>query len=271
MDLDLIKKIYNIYIKSLEELGYNIIHKNGYEIINNKNIQDIYSNFVSNFDVSNKNEFEQIIRESSKTFNKVNRKETIYLIPYMKELYKNKEKYFDKNTFELISTEVWQTYTDFNNLDKINPQCNYNVTLELTTDMKKYADILVQCYKSGDKEDPYGNLDDGYKQSYMSYKSIYNDIKTEFYFIKADGKIIGTTQSAYNDELYGIHSLAINKNYRGNGIGKIVLKKQLELCKNKNIKIAYLQTEQDFYPAKLYRKLGFKDLCETYYYIKINN
>ncbi len=30
-------------------------------------------------------------------------------------------------------------------------------------------------------------------------------------------------------------------------------------------------TEQDFYPAKMYRKLGFQDLCEVYYYIKKQN
>jgi len=40
------------------------------------------------------------------------------------------------------------------------------------------------------------------------------------------------------------------------------------MCKNKNIKVAYLQTEQDFYPAQMYRKLGFNDLCEVYYYLK---
>ena len=99
-------------------------------------------------------------------------------------------------------------------------------------------------------------------------KEKYNDIKVKFYYIKINDEIVGTTQGVYNDNLYGIYSLAIKKDYRNKGIGKEVLKKQLEICKDKNIQIAYLQTEQDFYPSKMYRKLGFRDLCEVYYYIK---
>lgn len=123
---------------------------------------------------------------------------------------------------------------DFNVISKDN--------YELTTDMEKYANIVMQSYQSGDEDDPYGDLDDGYRQGYMNYKEIHNDIKTEFYFVKVNDEIIGTTQSVYNSELYGIYSLALKKDYRGKGLGKEVLKKQLEMCRNKNIKVAYLQT-----------------------------
>lgn len=268
MDLNLIKDIYNLHIKGFEGLDFNIINNDNYQIAYNKNIKDSYSNFVSNFDVKEKEEFNKIVNEADKIFNEINRKTTIYLIPYMKEIYNNKEKYFDKDKFDLISNEVWQIYTDFEKLDKIETNCDLNVTLELTTDMQKYAENVMQSYQTEDEDDPYGDLDDGYRQGYMNYKEIYNDIKTEFYFVKLNEKIIGTTQSVYNDNLYGIYSLAIKKDYKNKGIGKEVLKKQLEMCKNKNIKVAYLQTEQDFYPAKMYRKLGFKDLCEVYYYLK---
>lgn len=268
MNLNLIKDIYNLHIKGFEGLDFNVIKSDNYEIAYNNNIKDSYSNFVSNFDVKEKGEFDKIINEADKIFNKMNRKTTVYLIPYMKEIYKNKEKYFDKESFELISTEVWQTYNDFDKLDEIETDCNFNITLELATDMKKYADNVMECYQTEDENDPYGDLDDGYRQGYMNYKEIHDDIKTEFYFVKLNEEIIGTTQSVYNDKLYGIYSLAIKKNYRNKGIGKEVLKKQLEMCKDKNIKTAYLQTEQDFYPAKMYRKLGFKDLCEVYYYLK---
>lgn len=268
MDFKLIKDIYNLHIKGFEGLDFNVIHKDNYEITYNENIKDSYSNFISNFDISNKEEFDTIINEANKTFNNINRKTTVYLIPHMKNLYQNKEKYFDKNEFELISTEVWQTFTDFDKLDEINTNCDFNVTLESTIDMKKYADTVMQSYQSGDEDDPYGDLDDGYRQGYMNYKEMHSDIKTEFYFIKVKDEIVGTTQSVYNDELYGIYSLALKKDYRSKGIGKEVLKKQLEMCKNKNIKTAFLQTEQDFYPAKMYRKLGFKDLCEVYYYLR---
>ncbi len=268
MNLKLIRDIYNMHIKGFEGLDFNVINKNNYEITYNENIKDCYSNFISNFDVNNKEDLCSIIDDADKFFNSINRKTTVYLIPYMKELYNNKENYFNKEIFELVSTEVWQTYTDFDKLDKIITNCNFNITLEETTDMKQYADVVMQCYQSGDEDDPYGDLDDGYRQGYMNYKQVYNDIKVKFYYIKMNDEIVGTTQGVYNDNLYGIYSLAIKKDYRNKGIGKEVLKKQLEICKDKNIQIAYLQTEQDFYPSKMYRKLGFKDLCEVYYYIK---
>ena len=119
MDLNLTKNIYNMHIKGFQGLNFNIIYNNNYEIAYNEYIRDSYSNFISNFDVNNKEEFNTIMNEVDKTFRNMNRKTTVYLIPHMKELYKNKEKYFDNDKFELASTEVWQTYTDFDELDKI--------------------------------------------------------------------------------------------------------------------------------------------------------
>lgn len=268
MDLELIKDIYNLHIKGFEGLDFNVINKDNFEIAYNENIKDCYSNFVSNFDVKNKQEFENIINEAQKTFSRINRDTTVYLIPFMKELYNKREEYFETDKYELISTEAWQIYNDFSKLDDIKTNCDLNVELELATDMKKYADCVMSCYQTDDEDDPYGDLDEGYRQGYMNYKEIYNDIKSEFYYIKVDDEIVGTTQSVYNNKLYGIYSLAIKKKFRNKGIGKEVLKQQLQMCKSKNIDTAYLQTELDFYPNKMYKKFGFEDLCVVYYYLK---
>lgn len=269
MELEVVKDIYNLHIKGLEGLDFNVIHRDNYEITYNKNINDCYSNFISNFDVKDKQEFESIINEAEKVFSKINRTAAIYLIPFMKELYNNRDEYFETNKYELISTEVWQIYNDFSKIDDINTNCNLNVKLELATDMKEYADCVMACYQTDDEDDPYGDLDEGYRQGYMNYKKIYNDIESEFYYIKVADKIVGTTQSIYNNKIYGIYSLALKKEYRNKGIGKEVLKQQLQMCKTKNINIAYLQTELGFYPNKMYKKFGFKDLCVVYYYKKI--
>lgn len=268
MDIELVKDIYNLHIKGFEGLNFNVIHKDNYEITYNPNIKDCYSNFISNFDVKNNQEFEGIINEADNIFSEKNRTTAVYLIPFMKELYKNKEKYFTSGKFELISTEAWQIYHDFSKLDNIHINCNFDVKLELATDMKKYADCVMSCYQTDNEDDPYGDLDEGYRQGYINYKKVYNDIENEFYYIKVDDKIVGTTQSVYNHKIYGIYSLAIKEAYRNKGIGKEVLKQQLQMCKSKNISIAYLQTEQGFYPHKMYQKFGFEDLCVAYYYLK---
>ena len=206
--------------------------------------------------------------EADKIFKDLDRNTVVYVIPFMNEIYNNREKYFEPNKYELISTEAWQIYDNFSKLDNIKTNCNLDVKLELATDMKKYADCVMSCYQTDDKDDPYGDLDEGYKQSYINYKKIYDDIESEFYYIKVDNKIVGTTQSVYNNKICGIYGLAIKKEYRNKGIGKEVLKQQLQMCKGKKINIAYLQTELDFYPNKMYKKFGFKDLCTVYYYMK---
>lgn len=38
--------------------------------------------------------------------------------------------------------------------------------------------------------------------------------------------------------------------------------------KDRELKLAFLQTEEGYYLADTYRKLGFKDVCTEYYYIK---
>ncbi len=106
MDIELVKDIYNLHIKGFEGLDFNVIRKDNYEITYNQNIKDCYSNFISNFDVGDKQEFESIINEADKTFSKINRNTTVYLIPFMKELYNNRDKYFETDKYELISTEV---------------------------------------------------------------------------------------------------------------------------------------------------------------------
>ena len=268
MDIELVKDIYNLHTKGFEGLSFNVIRRDNYDITYNNKIEDCFSNFISNFDVKNKQEFTNIINEADKTFRRINRNTTVYLIPFMKELYDKRNKYFTTDKFELVSTEVWQIYNDFSKLDDIKTNCKFDVKLELTTDMKEYASFVMECYKTEDEDDPYGDLDEGYKEGYMNYKKIYNDIESEFYYIKVDDKIVGVTQSNYNDKIYGIYSLAIKKEYRNKGIGKEVLKQQLQMCKSKNISTAYLQTEQGYYPNKMYEKLGFKDLCVVYYYLK---
>lgn len=168
----------------------------------------------------------------------------------------------------MVSNEVWQIFDNFEELDEIKTNCSLNVKLEKTTDMKLCSEEMIKAYQTGDKDDPYGNLDSAYKEVYENYKTLNNEYTYEFYLIKVDDKIVGITSGVYDKEIYGIYSLAIKKEFRRKGIGKETIKQQLQICKDKNLKLAFLQTENGYYPADTYRKLGFKDVCTEYYYIK---
>lgn len=80
---------------------------------------------------------------------------------------------------------------------------------------------------------------------------------------------MGVTSSICDNEIYGIYGLAVKKDFRCKGIGKEIIKQQLKMCRDKKLKLAFLQTEEGYYPADIYRKLGFKDVCIEYYYKKI--
>ena len=134
--------------------------------------------------------------------------------------------------------------------------------------MKLYSEEMIKAYQTGDADDPYGDLDSIYKEVYENYKKVENEYTDEFYFAKVNDEIVGITSGVYDNEIYGIYGLAVKKDFRCKGIGKKIIKQQLQMCKDKKLKLAFLQTEEGYYPADTYRKLGFKDVCTEYYYIK---
>lgn len=187
----------------------------------------------------------------------------------MEEIYRHREMFFD-DSYELVSNEVWQIFDNFEELDDIKTNCDLNVKLEKTTDMKLYSEEMIKAYQTGDADDPYGDLDSIYKEVYENYKKIENEYTDEFYFAKVNDEIVGITSGVHDNEIYGIYGLAVKKDFRCKGIGKEIIKQQLQMCKDKKLKLSFLQTEEGYYPADTYRKLGFKDVCTEYYYIKRN-
>lgn len=268
MDLELIKKLD--YFNTYANLGFQIdgIDKfEKYSIVYHNKIKDYWYNFITDIKANNKEEFDKIILEASSKMKEKNRDVVIPILPYMKEIYNNREVFFD-DSYKLVSNEVWQIFNNFEELDNIKTNCSLNVKLEKTADMKLYSKEIIKAYRTGDKEDPYGDLDSVYEEVCANYKKIQNEYIDEFYFAKINNEIVGVTSGICNNEIYGIYGLAIKKEFRGKGIGKEIIKQQLQICKSKNLKLAFLQTEEGYYPAEMYRKLGFKDLCTLHYYIK---
>lgn len=268
MDLELIKKLN--YFNMYANLGFQFdgIDKFGkYTIAYHNQIKDYWCNFITDVKANSKEEFDKIVLEAGRKLKEKDREVAIAVLPYMNEIYSHREIFFDNN-YKLVSNEVWQIYENFEVLDNIKTNCNLDVKLEETMDMKLYSEEMINAYQTGDKEDPYGDLDIIYREVYKNYKNLKKEYTNEFYFIKVDNKIVGVTSSVYDNEICGIYGLAIEKEFRGKGIGKEVIKNQLQMCKNKGLKLAFLQTEEGYYPADTYRKLGFRDVCTEYYYIK---
>lgn len=262
-ELELLVKLNKFYIYANEGLYIDkIINNSTYTMTYSKYVKDYDCNYV--IDVNSNENFDEIETEMKKVD-----RIPCYIITPLSNIYKDRNSIFDKNKYNEASNEVWQIYEDFDNVDKINSKCTLNVELEKTNDMKKLSEITYKSFCTGDESDPYGDFDSGYLKLYENYDNKSETTYTrEFYFIKVNDEIVGCTVSVFDDEIFGIYGIAIMKEYRGKGIGTEAIKQQLKICKQKNKKIAFLQTEDGFYPAELYRKIGFKDVCNVYYYVK---
>lgn len=85
---------------------------------------------------------------------------------------------------------------------------------------------------------------------------------------KIIGYLVGEIQRLQDGRLvYFISYFYISKNYRGNGLGKIMLLRCLKFIKDNNIPFTMLITEKDTVGYNLYKKIGFQNDP----LIKINN
>jgi len=268
-DLELVKRLaeFNLQV----QLGINIDKYQDFEnyrLVYSDKIKDEWYNYVTNIKSSNKEDFYRIFEEGTAKLKAMGRASSICVSPIMEEQYNNRLEYFNDDEFKVVSQEVWQVFEAFDKVDEIETKCQYKIELEKASNMDEYADALIRAYRTGESDDPYGNLDPVYRDAYAKYVNNKENLNDDFFIVKAEGVPVGITRSSYNDEFYGIYGIAINIKYRGKGIGKEVIKKQLQDCRDKNLKMAFLQTEYGYYPADLYRKIGFRDVCIEYIYTK---
>lgn len=243
-----------------------IIEKPSYKLAHSYFVKDYDCNYV--IDINDRENFPEIEKDVELEMKRIDATPCYILTP-LSNIYNKRNKFFDVNKYKEVSKEVWQIFDNFNKLENIESKCELNIKLEKTTNMKLLAQINEKAFKTGDPLDPYGDIDNGYLKIFENYKGTADSkYSRDFYFIKVDEKIVGVITAVYDDIIYGIYGLAIIKEYRGKGIGTECLKQQLKICKKKNRKIVFLQTEEGYYPAKLYRKIGFKDVCTAYYYVK---
>lgn len=93
MDLELIKKLnhFNIYAN----LGFQFDEIDSFEkykIAYHNKIKDYWYNFITDIKANNKEEFGKIILEASSKMKAKNRDVAIAILPYMKEIYRQREK-----------------------------------------------------------------------------------------------------------------------------------------------------------------------------------
>ena len=84
-----------------------------------------------------------------------------------------------------------------------------------------------------------------------------------------NGKIIGAAWTRIMND-YGhvdddtpSFAISLYKEYRGQGIGTVLMRKMLELLKNKGFNKASLAVQKENYAVRMYEKVGFKTVSEN--------
>ena len=136
MDLNLIRKLNYFNIHANIGFQFDGIDKyENYSIAYHNKIKDYWYNFITDIKAESKEELNKIILDAIPRMKAKDREVTIAVLPFMQEIYNNKDTYFDGD-YELVSNEVWQIYDDFDNINNINTNCLLNVKLEKTTNMQ---------------------------------------------------------------------------------------------------------------------------------------
>ena len=131
---------------------------------------------------------------------------------------------------------------------------DYNFVYEVKKEAyKKYVE---ECFGSWDEEDQKNRFKDNMNKS-QSITSIIvvNDKKVGFY----QGKLL-------DDNTYYIENICVGSEFRGNGIGSIILKNIISEYRDKDIKIQYFKQNP---VGNLYKRLGFIPDGETEFHYQM--
>lgn len=135
------------------------------------------------------------------------------------------------------------------------------VTIKKMTknDIKGVYDVELQCF--GESTSPIGWFAD-----------VVNDENSHYYIAYLENKLIGYAGMHVNfhpEKRYcKIAYLAVNKEYRNRGIGRLLIEKLLHIAKALHISDIKLEVETDNIPAvHLYESFGFKvtEVLQNYY------
>lgn len=229
-------------IKRTEKENYDILHS---DIVPDNNYNYV---FLKNNNVN----LDTILDEAINDLKEYNVDPSIYVLSTVI----NDEIKSDR--LELDHTDVWMVLND------IKPyKLDFDVTYEnlKEEDLNEFVDTFMINFSSDDPNEPYQTLHEGYKRVITDNFNDHNGFKTVYYVGKINNKIVCTTLGIYKDDSIILYSGSVNKELRGKGIFKEFLNYIISELRKLGIKNICLQTEQGYYPEKLYTKMGFKEVA----------
>lgn len=126
------------------------------------------------------------------------------------------------------------------------------------TDLESIKEILVSDF------DDFWN--------YSTLKEELSNANSYYLVAKSDNEILGFAGIKYVLNDADIMNIVVKKSKRKSGIGSLLLKNIIELCKKLNVSTLFLEVNEKNLPAiSLYKKFGFEEVGFRKNYYKENN
>lgn len=245
----MIGKLIDIHLNG--DIDLKRIIKDDYDILYSEIVPDIDYNYAF---LKNGNNIDYTLKQIKKDLLGLNRRPVVYVLSNIN----------NNLDLEIDHIDTWMI------LDEIK---EYKTDLDIKysrlskDDLNEFVDAFMVNFSSDDPNEPYQELDEGYRKTFTDNFESHNGFNSVYYCGKLNNKIVCTTMGIYKDNSIILYAGSVDKNLRGKGIFKEFLNYIVKDLKQMNIDNICLQTEKGYYPEKLYSKVGFKEILQGIFYI----
>lgn len=230
-----------------------------------KEFDDDYLNLAINIKSKNAKEFEEDFRKIKEIMNQNKRRASVFI---NNDVLLNTVD-FKMQGLEISDNSVWLMKNNLQDSIRFKSDIPINISRVNREEENNYPNIVAKGFMSNSEEDPYNGLSESVVEAIKRSCYINDKFITEHYIAKYEGKIVGTITIMYEKEIAYIYNVTTNVDYRKKGICKNLMTHVFERLVEIGIDEVVLQTESGFYPEKIYKNMGFKEIFKGVKYTEV--
>lgn len=217
---------------------------------------DDYLNLAINIKAKSEKEFDEDFIKIKKIMNNKKRKASIFI--NNNDLLNTID--FKSKGLEISDNSVWLMKDNLKDSIICESNIPVNISIISKEEEQDYSKIVERGFLRNSKEDPYDGLSKSVVEAINRSCYINDKFTTEHYVAKYQEKIVGTITIMYEEEIAYIYNVTTDVDYRKMGICKQLMSHVFKRLIEIGIDEVVLQTEEGFYPEKIYKSMGFKEL-----------
>lgn len=212
---------------------------------------DDQSSFWNNTLIDGEIDIEQI-KQIEKAMNEHDRKPVLYFE-------NNKSDYFIKLIENLGYTKEYEDSWMFHTGNDLNYNKDAVVKkVENEQDLKIFLEVLNNCYRNNDPQNPYGELGNYLGVAEKVWYQHNQTERVEYFIVYKNRRPVAVTTLTNFDGIGYISNIGSLPEVRGEGYGKVATLFSVEQSVRNGNHLHCLATEEKTYPNEFYKRIGFE-------------